>query len=62
MITPNRQGPATEFANAHEFGAKNPPALETKMDLQNNRIGRHSISGSTAASVKKAITNRMVKV
>lgn len=57
MVRSIGAGPAAEFANAHEYGAKNAPALETKMDLHNNKVGRHSISGSTAASVRNAITN-----
>lgn len=34
--------PAAEFANAHEYGAKNQPIMQRDMDLHNNQLGRHA--------------------
>ncbi|MFN3366738.1 MAG: DUF6973 domain-containing protein [Exiguobacterium mexicanum] len=46
---------AYKFANAHEYGDDDQPALEQDMDLHNNRVGR-SLKGSTATQVKSAIS------
>lgn len=50
-------GPAADFANAHEYGAKNQPRIEQTMDLHNNHLGRHALRGSTAAQVRNGITS-----
>lgn len=48
---------AKYFADAHEYGADNQPALEKQMDLHNNRLGRYiGDTSSSAKKVKEAIT------
>lgn len=46
---------AYRFANAHEYGNDDQPAIEERMDLHNNRLGR-SLKGYTSTQVKNAIS------
>ncbi|WP_214749050.1 MULTISPECIES: hypothetical protein [unclassified Exiguobacterium] len=48
---------AKYFADAHEYGADNQPAIERQMDLHNNRLGRYiAETSSSAKKVKESIT------